>query len=73
MTMNFQTVHYAMIVCSAVAASLPNLEHQFPAKAGPTLHALTAVFALLTAVLGALSGSVKAAKVEEPKEPEAKP
>jgi hypothetical protein len=53
--MNLQAIHYAMLLCGALAAGLPNLEAAFPASATPWLKGLAAIFVLLTAVLGAVS------------------
>jgi hypothetical protein len=58
--MNFQTVHYVLVSCAALAAGLPNLEPALPLSATPWLKGATAVLMLLTGVLGALSPSAGA-------------
>lgn len=50
-----QIIHYVMLVCAALAAGLPQTSEAFPPVAAPYIKGATAVFVLLTAVLGAIS------------------
>lgn len=62
-----QLVHYLMIVFAALAAGLPNLESALPPEATPWLKAATAVFVLLTGVLGAVSDPINPTPASEKK------
>jgi hypothetical protein len=57
MKLNLQAIHYAAMICGALAAGLPQLEAAFPAGAAPYIKGLAAAFVLLTSVLGVLSPS----------------
>lgn len=61
--MNLKVVHYVMLVCGSLGASLPQLEASFPPSASPFLKGAAAVFVLLGTVLGVASPS--GAKTDE--------
>lgn len=57
-----QIIHYVMLVCGALAAGLPAASEAFPPAAAPYIKGATAIFVLLTAVLGAVSPPALARK-----------
>ena len=60
--MNLLAIHYVALVCGALAAGLPQLEAACPPAATPYLKGASAIFVLLTSVLGAVSPSALASK-----------
>lgn len=70
--MGLQRIHYAMFVCGALAAGLPHICDQFPPSAHPWIMGATSFFALLTAILGGLSGQIGGAPAPAPAPEKAK-
>lgn len=55
--MNFQFVHYVLLVCAGLLSAIPQVETVLPASVTPYLKGLSAVLVMLTAVLGVFSPS----------------
>lgn len=51
----FQTIHYVMLVCAALAAGLPSCAAALPESVQPFAKGATAILVLLVAVLGSVS------------------
>ena len=51
-----KAIHIVMVVCGALAASLPGLAAGLPASSSPFVMAAAQVCALVATVLGAVSG-----------------